>query len=221
MSKTVFMKRHGIEYGPFEFNEVQEMLRTGGFTPNDQMRGENDTAWKPAGSFLKTLGFSVAAGAGGFLLGTFIANQTAEAATNSSAASGGASPFNPNLTGSWDVDGDGIPDAQEYDLDGDGIADVTVLADRNGDGIADVGLDTNGDGIADVMFIDTDGDGWVDTQVHDIDHDGIPDIIARDTTGDGYMDTFTAIEADGTEMAEGGGILEAIGNFFDDLFGNS
>ena len=161
MSKTVFLKRDGVEYGPFEFSEVQEMLRNGGFKPEDQMRGENDKAYKPAGSFLKTLGFSVAVGAGGFLLGTFLSGQTAEAAS-SAVAAGSVNPLDPTLTNSWDVDGDGIADVAEYDLNGDGIADVAVFADRDGDGIADVGWDVDGDGIADVVAVDVDGDGIVD-----------------------------------------------------------
>jgi len=218
MAKTVFMKRDGVEYGPFEFNEVQDMLRNGGFKPEDQMRGNGDTAWKPAGSFLKTLGFSVAAGAGGFLLGTLMSGQTAQAAT--SATEGASGDINPTLTGSWDVDGDGVADVEEYDLDGDGVADVAVLADRNGDGIADAGLDTNGDGVADVAFADTDGDGWVDTQIHDVDHDRVADMIAMDTNGDGIMDTISEIGSDGEAVAEASdGIFDAIGEFFGNLFG--
>ena len=218
MAKTVFMKRDGVEYGPFEFNEVQAMLRNGGFKPEDKMRGNGDTTWKPAGSFLKTLGFSVAAGAGGFLLGTLMSGQSAAAATSTGTAA--ASAFNPTLTGSWDVDGDGVADAEEYDVDGDGVADVAVLADRNGDGIADVGLDTNGDGVADVAFADTDGDGWVDTQIHDLDHDGVADMVAMDTNGDGIMDSFVAIGSDGGAAAEtSSGIADAISEFFGNLFG--
>ena len=31
MAKTVFVKRDGVEYGPFEFNEIQELLCNGDF----------------------------------------------------------------------------------------------------------------------------------------------------------------------------------------------
>jgi hypothetical protein len=64
----------------------------------------------------------------------------------------GASPFDPTLTGAWDVDGDGVADVEHYDLDGDGVADVAVM-------------DIDGDGIADVAAIDTDGDGIMDSVV--------------------------------------------------------
>lgn len=113
---------------------------------------------------------------------------------------------------SFDLDGDGIPDALGSDTDGDGIPD-TFGMDSNNDGIIDTWhteLDTDGDGLIDTIIDgqDYDQDGVIDSQTiyHDYDQNGVYEevIKAYDADGDGYIDDFTAYQdqdGDGNEDA--------------------
>jgi len=78
-----------------------------------------------------------------------------------------------------DVDGDGIPNAQDTDSDGDGIPDSEEWGTANcPDDDNAPACDADGDGIPDYLesdVRDTDGDGTPDSEDTDADGDGIPD----------------------------------------------
>ncbi|MCP4255249.1 MAG: hypothetical protein GY775_17940 [Candidatus Scalindua sp.] len=95
---------------------------------------------------------------------------------------------------SWDSDGDGIGDDDEYllDSDHDSIPDI-LDTDDDGDGIltADEGAsDTDGDGTPDYLDYDSDGDGINDICEgdDDLDGDGLPNYLDDDSDGDGVLD---------------------------------
>jgi hypothetical protein len=79
--------------------------------------------------------------------------------------------------GSFDANGDGVPD------------ELGAFVDANGDGFADT-IDINHDGVADGPGIDSDGDGKVDQLALDTDCDGIYE--SADATGDGRADFISS-----------------------------
>lgn len=108
-----------------------------------------------------------------------------------------------------DLDGDGIPDADEC-----GEATLDMCRDHDRDGLRDhLDADDDGDGVPTAIecgvqqsLCDTDGDGHPDHLDEDSDGDGIPDEIecpdpvdaCRDTDGDGRPDRVdTDSDADG------------------------
>ncbi len=98
------------------------------------------------------------------------------------------------VSGSADVDGDGIPDFRDMDSDGDGLTDSIEMG-----GVLS-GVDTDGDGVADYLSLDADGDGVPDAiearaengsvTRPDSDEDGIPDYRDMDSDNDGIADNI-------------------------------
>ena len=91
-----------------------------------------------------------------------------------------------------DTDHDGIPDYRDLDSDGDGIPDSEEAGDRD---LGTPPIDTDGDGIPDFRDLDSDGDGIPDTdelgpkfEIVDTDGDGIPDFRDLDSDGDTIAD---------------------------------
>jgi len=88
-----------------------------------------------------------------------------------------------------------------------GSFNVTILADADADGIADINdLDDDNDGIPDTVegTADTDGDGIPDSLDLDSDNDGITDALeagGADADGDGVIDGFTDTDGDGLDDA--------------------
>ncbi|MDR2762767.1 MAG: hypothetical protein LBB88_09220 [Planctomycetaceae bacterium] len=211
MSDKIFVKQDGVEYA-VEMNQLKELLRDGYVKPQAQMRNENDTAWKPAGIFLKSIGLIGAGIVGGALLSSFLDNE-AQAATTDSIGGGISNAASANIGTSNNIDAatNGNMRVDSYDLDGDGVSDVS-LYDVNGDGIVDVeNYDFNHDGIADVSVVDTNGDGIADTILADANGDGFYDSIAADSANDGIIDTIAA-------DTDGDGIIDTVVNFLGGLF---
>jgi len=73
-----------------------------------------------------------------------------------------------------DLDGDGIPNAEDRDVDGDGIENSNDL-------------DVDGDGIANLEDPDVDGDGFPNSADADIDGDGLFNNVDQDMDGDGII----------------------------------
>jgi hypothetical protein len=163
MDKNMYLKRKETEYGPFDREQVQTLLDNGKIKPNDQMRSRGERHWQPASSFLKTLGFAVAIGAGGLLLASVLADQPAD-----------------ELIAQWDIDGDGIADIALFDTNGDGTGDVLAF-DTDGDGWADMQIhDVDHDGIADVVAWDTNGDGILDSFSEiEVDGDAVAEAVGE------------------------------------------
>ncbi len=101
------------------------------------------------------------------------------------------------------------------DSDGDGIADVNDLfpnnplewADLDGDGIGDNGdTDRDGDGISNDYEVQagTDPDSFASTPP-DFDGDGIPDSLDADADGDGINDNVIPLANAGIDQAAGAG----------------
>jgi len=101
----------------------------------------------------------------------------------------------PNGIGTpGDIDGDGIPNANDPDIDGDGIVNV-LDNDIDGDGIPNANdTDDDGDGTPDSADTtpggtgtpgDIDGDGIPNDLDPDLDGDGIANVFDNDTDGDG------------------------------------
>jgi hypothetical protein len=74
MSEKVFLKQDGMECA-VDFEQLKELLREGYVKPYAQMRAENETTWKPAGTFLKSVGLIGAGVVGGALLSSFFENE--------------------------------------------------------------------------------------------------------------------------------------------------
>lgn len=112
--------------------------------------------------------------------------------------------------GTFDHNGNGIPDHLDPDSDGDGVVDGTECVptfrfdndydgiidrfdpDDDNDGVsrADEPGDTDGDGILDALDLDDDGDfipSWIEGGT-DADGDGTPNMLDLDTDGDGIPD---------------------------------
>ncbi len=115
-----------------------------------------------------------------------------------------------SLTGTRDLDGDGIRDHQDLDVDNDGIPDVVEAgsSDQMFDGRYDFFLDLDGDGLADrlltspIVAIDSDQDGIEDFRDADSDQDGLSDRFESggdDADGDGRVDNFVDINMDGLD----------------------
>ncbi|MEL6759454.1 MAG: DUF4215 domain-containing protein [Myxococcota bacterium] len=112
--------------------------------------------------------------------------------------------------GLTDIDGDGIPDIDDFDDDNDGIADreegrdgLDPSGDDDGDGLPNyldadsvTCIDAASDGICDEIadVFDEDGDGIPNHQDLDSDDDGIPDVVE---SGRGELDI------DGNGVADG------------------
>lgn len=134
-----------------------------------------------------------------------------------------------------DSDGDGIDDAFDVDqtggtdANGDGIDDSLMLADRDGNGIADSQdalSDFDADGIPDVLegMGDADNDGTPDYRDTDSDGDGIPDqteagFSGNDADGDGIDDTIDVDQTGGND-ANGDGIDDNALNLMSDADGD-
>lgn len=154
------------QVGKYVLRQVPKALpkmipKNGQVGVKDQMKGEGDRKWSPAGNFLKSVGLLGAGAVGGALLAGMgneaqaAANVTPDVAGTAGAAGAGNIPAGAEggqwvQVDSYDFNGDGIADAELIDLDGDGVADIQKF-------------DLDGDGLADVVEIDTDGDGVVDT----------------------------------------------------------
>jgi hypothetical protein len=137
-------------------------------------------------------------------------------------------------SGPEDLDGDGIPSAEDSDSDGDGIEDGTETAgDQDGDGLPDCldsdtdadgipdsfegAWDSDGDGEPDYRDLDSDGDGILDAweMAQDIDGDGIPNYLDEDSDGDGVPDSDDE-DYDGDGLSNG----EEWGDTFTDSDGD-
>jgi hypothetical protein len=96
--------------------------------------------------------------------------------------------FEENCVGQIDdVDGDGIPNSQDFDIDGDGRGNRED-SDMDGDGILNVeDSDIDCDGKPNGEDDDSDGDGVQNGQDGDIDNDGIPNGQDPDVDGDGLL----------------------------------
>ena len=126
---------------------------------------------------------------------------------------------------SFDLDGDGAPDALNVDLDGDGMADGLGV-DFDGDGHFDAVLvDSTGDGSPDMAYFDNDGDSFYETLAADTDANGIFDTFFSelDANGDGVTDYFSEMHDYDQD-----GILDSVKSYWDtdgngsfDLFTNS
>jgi hypothetical protein len=102
-----------------------------------------------------------------------------------------------------DIDGDGIPNEDDYDMDGDGSPN-TDDDDTDQDGFTnDVDLDDDNDGILDVD--DPTPQGPVDPTDADIDNDGLNN--GNDTNDDGIIDGLEDAISDGN-----GGVTDQNGN---------
>jgi hypothetical protein len=102
-----------------------------------------------------------------------------------------------------DIDGDGIPNEDDYDMDGDGSPN-TDDDDTDQDGFTnDVDLDDDNDGILDVN--DPTPQGPVDPTDADIDNDGLNN--GNDTNDDGIIDGLEDAISDGN-----GGVTDSNGN---------
>ena len=111
-----------------------------------------------------------------------------------------------------DIDGDGIPDAEDPDRDGDGVNNENDAFPDDPNETSDL----DGDGIGDNADTDRDGDGFsndVETQVGtdpndansvpaDIDGDFIPDAIDDDRDGDGVNNENDAFPDDPNETSD-------------------
>ena len=111
-----------------------------------------------------------------------------------------------------DIDGDGIPDAEDPDRDGDGVNNENDAFPDDPNETSDL----DGDGIGDNADTDRDGDGFsndVETQVGtdpndansvpaDIDGDLIPDAIDDDRDGDGVSNANDAFPDDPAESSD-------------------
>ncbi|WP_440880724.1 Calx-beta domain-containing protein [Tenacibaculum sp. C7A-26P2] len=121
-------------------------------------------------------------------------------------------PNNDALSGSLDVDGDGVIDDQT-DSDGDGIADVVDGLDGFGDALT---TDTDGDGIEDLYDLDDDNDGILDVveqlgdENRDTDNDGIPDHLDLDSDGDGVLDLVESGQNASIVDVDGDGVLDSL-----------
>ncbi len=115
-----------------------------------------------------------------------------------------------SLTGTADLDGDGIPNHKDLDSDSDGIPDVLEAgnSDEFFDGRVDSFEDLDNDGLADrllampVVPIDSDQDGIEDFRDLDSDEDGLTDRLETfgiDTDGDGHVDNPVDANNDGLD----------------------
>jgi hypothetical protein len=98
-----------------------------------------------------------------------------------------------------DLDGDGIPDAQDDDNDNDGCSNTIDLFPNDPLACGD----TDGDGVADALDLDSDDDGLIDAEETSPGVDGaITDPLRADTDLDGFgdaVDVCPAVEDPGQE----------------------
>jgi hypothetical protein len=102
----------------------------------------------------------------------------------------------PDDVEGWDdVDGDGLPNAEDTDSDGDGIDDATEAVD---DDLTTPPPDSDRDGTPDFLDPDSDGDTIRDEDewLVDDDGDGMPAYRDFDSDGDGIGDDVEAGDAD-------------------------
>jgi hypothetical protein len=93
-----------------------------------------------------------------------------------------------------DVDGDEIADIDDDDNDNDGIPDV----------VEQIGLNTDGDSFPDYLDVDSDNDGIPDyveaginaRQPVDTDNDGVPDYLDTDSNNDYILDSEVVADDD-------------------------
>lgn len=185
----------------------------------------------------------------GSYTGYYSAPAYADSVVMSIASLSNAAPvttFNPDTVGnlidcvtievidvpcSTDSDGDQLIDSRDLDSDNDGIPDLVEAGgvDVNGDGSADVVIDSDADGLIDAYdsttggtniglvdgdgnqytLLDTDGDGVPNFRDIDSDNDGITDateVGATDANGDGRVDNASETDFDGLADAYDGDV---------------
>lgn len=192
-----YFHRTGQSIGPFSQNEINELAHGKVLDRTDQVTKDGGANWLNVG----------AAFAAGLIARNWMFTQD-------------------DITGYYDLDGDGFAETFAVDSDGDGLIDGAVF-DTNQDGLVDVItvdsnldgefdatlVDSNFDGRVDFVGIDSNYDGEVDTMVADLDYDGSADFAALPEAPDiSGVEDFGGI-ADAAE--EGGGIFD----FLSDLLG--
>lgn len=101
---------------------------------------------------------------------------------------------------SFDLQGDGVVDAEVGDLTGDGMADyVSTLAEE---GSVVTAWDRDGAGGFDTLITDYGGEGTPDLVETDLDGDQVPDVVQADADQDGYLET-TEFAGTGTTLVTG------------------